>query len=134
MKKKVPCIMLIDDNPHDNFYHERVIRNGGYSDNVVIKESGLDALEYLVNVEDKNYSRPTIIFLDINMPKMNGWEFLAAYEKLKPDLKSTYVMVMLTTSDSPDDMEQAEEIKTVSGFKTKPLSPDLLEKILDKII
>lgn len=134
MKKKVDCIMVIDDNAHDNFFHERVIRKGGYSENVVVRESALEALEYLQEHKEEAYVRPTIIFLDINMPRMNGWEFLEEYERLKDDLKGEYVIVMLTTSDNPDDIERVDEIQTVSGFKTKPLTPGHLENVIENIL
>ena len=76
MMKKVHCIMLIDDNPDDNFFHERVIKKCGAADIVVTRETGKEALEYLMDEKQNGGIAPDVIFLDINMPGMNGWALL----------------------------------------------------------
>jgi CheY-like chemotaxis protein len=78
--KKINCIMLIDDNEDDNFFHERVIRKSSYADIILVKQSALDALNYLKkDLLESEY--PDLIFLDINMPAMNGWEFLEEFNQ-----------------------------------------------------
>jgi CheY-like chemotaxis protein len=119
--------MLIDDNSDDNFFHERVIKKCDAAEIVIAKQSGIDALEYLKTHED----RPDIIFLDINMPAMNGWEFLQEYNKLEKTLQCKVIVVMLTTSENPDDKRKSTELN-VSEFKTKPLTGKMLEEIILK--
>ena len=81
MNNKPICILLVDDNPDDNFFHEREIKRNNPSNAVVTRNSAIRALEYLKSEKDLG-RRPDLIFLDINMPGMNGWEFLEAYGRM----------------------------------------------------
>ncbi|MCW3070756.1 MAG: chemotaxis protein CheY [Bacteroidetes bacterium] len=132
MNKTLKCILLIDDNPDDNFIHERVIKKSNAAENVVAKQTGLEAIEYLKANRENNHLPPDLIFLDINMPGMNGWEFLKEYEKLDEMSKSKAIVVMLTTSENPDDMLKAKVMNWASDFKTKPLTTEMLGEILEK--
>ena len=131
MNKKLKCIMLVDDNPDDNFFHERVIRKNNMADTVIAKQSATDALIYLKS-KMNNKDAPELILLDINMPGMNGWEFLQEYNKLDKQLQSRVIVVMLTTSDNPDDKLKAMDLKCTSDFKTKPLTKEMLEEIVNE--
>lgn len=124
--------MLIDDNKDDNFYHERIIRKNNSADTVIIKQSGKEALEYLKNKNLQESAHPDLIFLDINMPGMNGWEFLEEYNELDKEYQSKMIVVMLTTSENPDDIAKAKEFHVLSDFKTKPLTKNMLDEIIDK--
>ena len=132
MKEHIGCIMLVDDNPDDNFFHERVIRNNHFTDCVIVKESATDALAYFKSGTKDDTSKIGIIFLDINMPGMNGWEFLEEYNKLDKALQSGIIIVMLTTSDNPDDKLKAERWGLISGFKTKPLTKKMMDDIIEQ--
>ena len=132
MIEKLNCIMLIDDNPDDNFIHERVINKTGKVNEVVVVESGEEALRYLKKHENHGEGNPDLIFLDINMPGMNGWEFLEEYEKLSAEQKAKMVVVMLTTSYNPDDQEKAMSIKSNKGFLKKPLTANHLNDLLEE--
>jgi CheY-like chemotaxis protein len=132
MKKEIKCIMLVDDNADDNFFHEWEIRNGYPDLTVIAKQTGMEALEYLKLRKDKNGLHPDLIFLDINMPGMNGWEFLSAYNKLDEDLKCQAIVVMLTTSENPDDRTKAKTAGVAADFKTKPLNQAMLKEIIGK--
>jgi len=81
MKKK-RCIMLVDDNPHDNFFHERDIKKVNSEFVVITKNSGIEAQECIKSFDNTNEGGPDPIFTDINMPEMNGWKFLQEYRKL----------------------------------------------------
>lgn len=123
---------MVDDNPDDNFFHERVIMKNDFADFVIAKESGLEALDFLKQPKDSKIAHPNLIFLDINMPEMNGWEFLEEYDKLDEDQQSQVIMVMLTSSQHADDIAQASNKKTLADFKTKPLTKEMLDEIMDK--
>lgn len=127
MKKKLNCILLIDDDPDDNMYHRIIIEEMDIVNRIDIALNGLEALAYLKN---EHQVPPEIIFLDLNMPKMNGWEFLEQYRHLNKEQKAKVVLVILTTSANPDHIKKAKEIEDVTGFETKPLSKQILTEIL----
>lgn len=132
MRTKLNCIMLIDDNPDDNFFHEREIKKSNSEILVIKKLSATAALEYLKANKDKDFMLPDLILLDINMPGMNGWEFLKDYNLLAKELQSKVVIIMLTTSESSDDMKNAKSENYVSDFITKPMTKDIMNDIIAK--
>jgi len=132
MKHNLNCIMLVDDNPDDNFFHEREIKKHNKATIVITKNTALSALEYLKITKDKINLQPDLILLDINMPGMNGWEFLVEYNKLDKNLQSKVVIIMLTTSENTDDIEKAKSENFVSDFITKPMTEDIMVDIIKK--
>ncbi len=124
--------MLVDDNKVDNFFHERVIKKYNPAIKVITKESAEEGLDYLRNKDCDQDNHPDIIFLDINMPGMNGWEFLEEYKNLDKNLQCRLIVIMLTTSKNPDDIEMAKKHNILSGFKTKPLDKEILDKVFEK--
>ncbi len=133
MSKTLNCIMLVDDNPDDNFFHEREIKKSNLANNVVSKTTAMEGLEYLKSEKDnKTILHPDLIFLDINMPGMNGWEFLQEYSHLDKELQSRAIIIMLTTSENPDDEAKAKTWNFVSDYMTKPLTKEKMKNIIDK--
>lgn len=132
MKKKLKNVLLIDDSESDNFYHARKITKMGITDNIQMCFSGPEALEYLKSELEGVYPQPTLIFLDINMPGMNGWEFLEEYEKLDIAQQGEIVLTMLSNSIDERDKQKAEEYKSVQGYYSKPLNEKYLTSILER--
>ena len=130
MKDKLNCILLIDDDDSANFLSELVIRKTNCTEKVVAVQSGNAALEYLKSKENGVHPKPDLIFLDINMPGMNGWEFLEAYDELEFEQKGKIVVVMLTTSTNPDDIAKAKSIGGINDFSHKPMTTEMLNKVL----
>ncbi|MCX4028280.1 response regulator [Endozoicomonas sp. SM1973] len=130
MNKILKKILLIDDNEADNFLHELIIKKSGITESVIAMTSATDALEYLKSKQGNNHPQPCLIFLDINMPRMNGWEFLEEYESLPSEQKAKVVIVMLTTSLNPDDKEKSNSIDHITEFYTKPLTQAILDRII----
>lgn len=130
MKKKLHLILLVDDDDDCNFFHERLLKKMECVERIHKANDGVEALEFLRSKDGATHPQPAIIFLDINMPRMNGWEFLAEYEKLEASQKGQVVLVMLTTSLNPDDKERALKNPHVSTFANKYLDNDALTKIL----
>lgn len=128
--KKLNCVLLIDDDEPTNFYNEIIIKEAELTNNVVAVQSGREALDYLVSIENGEHPQPDLIFLDINMPAMNGWEFMEAYKKLEENQKGGIVIIMLTTSLNPDDAERARELDHVHDFKNKPLSVETIKDVV----
>lgn len=131
--KALDCILLIDDDHVTNFIHTKAIARSQVKAHVKVTESAQEALEFLAasdNVTEFTTSpRPGIILLDINMPGMNGWEFLEEYQKLSAMQKARIIIVMLTTSLNPDDEARAKSNKEVLRFMTKPLRPEMIDEI-----
>jgi len=129
MKRKLKSILLIDDDEPTNFFSSLLIEDADCTENIQIAESGQRALRLL---NSDALPTPDLIFLDINMPAMDGWEFLEKYKQLPKEQQSKIVIIMLTTSLNPDDREKASKIKEISGFETKPLTPELIDSVLLK--
>jgi len=135
MKSKLNCILLVDDDEPTNFLNKMILEDVNCAQTIEVADSGMSALDYLKSAANGNgnaTTSPDLIFLDINMPAMNGWEFLEQYSHLEKEHKANVVIVMLTTSLNPDDRAKASKIPDVSGFETKPLTPEKLEAILKK--
>jgi len=121
--------MLIDDSPDDNFFHKREIRKADMVTTVITENSGREALEYLKSNKEPHSD---LIFLDINMPGMNGWEFLEEYNKLDKELQRQAIIIMLTTSDNSDDIAKAKTFSSISDYITKPLTKEIMNEITAK--
>ena len=134
MKNKLNCVLLVDDDEPTNFLNKMVLEDINCAEKIMVADSGENALDYLEKAEGPNgdLSSPDLIFLDINMPAMNGWEFLERYSGLDKQHKANVVIVMLTTSLNPDDCAKANSLPDVSGFETKPLTSEKLQSILEK--
>jgi CheY-like chemotaxis protein len=132
MDKIIKRIMLVDDNPHDNFFHEREIKKANKESTVIVKNSAKEALDYLSSKKNDPGAMPDLIFLDINMPGMNGWEFLKAYNLLDKEIKNGAIIIMLTTSSNPDDMSKVRANNLVFDYITKPLTKEIMQDILSR--
>ena len=127
MMKKLNCILLVDDNESDNFFHRRAIEQAGITDFIEIAMNGEEAIDFMatkreIGQKDHSYPQPALIFLDINMPLMDGWEFLEEYQKLDVTQKSNAVIIMLTASSKYADIAKTEKIVGTGRFANKPLT------------
>ena len=137
MKTKINCILLIDDDEPTNFLSQMIIENADCAEAVQVAFTGAQAIDYLTSQAtsasgQNSYPRPDLIFLDINMPAMNGWEFLEKYNRLEKEHKGNIVIIMLTTSLNPDDRLRSKDFPDVSGFENKPLTQEKLDALLKK--
>jgi CheY-like chemotaxis protein len=135
MNSQLNCILLIDDDEPTNFLNKMTLEQTGCTRHIRVAQSGQEALEYLqcCGPDEAGWSpRPDLIFLDINMPAMDGWEFLERYRSLPSEQKADIVLIMLTTSLNPDDELKTQTIPEVSGFENKPLSQQRLLALLSK--
>jgi len=123
-------VLLVDDDLLTNTLNERLIQKGGLGKEVVITTNAQQALEYLEShLEDP----PDLIFLDVNMPGMNGFEFLEAFQTTYRHLMSSVIM-MLTTSVNSDDLNKARKYEGVSEYINKPLSLNTVLQIKEKYL
>ncbi len=135
--KILNCILLIDDNEADNYFHTLAIKDASAANQIKSVTSGKEALEYLEKGrEDPNlFPFPDLIFLDIKMPGLNGFEFLEkAIESKLINTGKPIIVVMLTSSLNPDDKKTAEEkfANEIKEYRNKPLTADMLKEIIEK--
>ena len=128
--------MIIDDSVMDSFLLYQLLNSANQSDPVIKFESAFHALNYLDDrIERKAFTElPDLIFLDINMPLLNGFQFLNKIMDMKE--MDNCKVVMTTSSDDPGDIERSAEIKSIIGYLIKPLrKEDLMqiESILEKV-
>lgn len=137
MNFKLKSILLVDDDDATNFINRKILSKLKVAEQIHIALNGKEAIEFLEN-QDKDpengprIATPQLILLDINMPVMDGWEFMEAYHRLSEEKKADVIVVMLSTSGNPDDIKRAESNPEISGYKTKPLHPDIMLEIIEK--
>ena len=117
-------IMVIDDNPTDRYIAKRMAEKYHFAEEIILQESALEALDYIRSLENTPDLLPQFIFLDINMPGMNGYEFLEEYANLSESIRTNCIVLMITTSIHPDDFKRAENNPSVFRFLNKPLDKE----------
>lgn len=130
MNKHFQKILLIDDDSVSNFLNEMALQDMNLSDEVHVSENGEEALDFIYNhCKNGNVSAcPDLIFLDINMPVMDGFQFLEALEKVPNLDKKPMKIVMLTSSNAHKDIERAKRFN-VDGYIVKPISEEKLNAV-----
>lgn len=133
MNRKLNTIMLVDDDVNTNLLHEIIIGEMNVTEEIIIFQNGKEALDFLTTKNAKGvYPQPEIIFLDINMPIMNGWEFIEQYDKLANEQKVKILIAMLTSSINFEDKEKALNSGVVNEFINKPLIELMIEEMVEK--
>lgn len=120
-------IVLIDDDSTTNYLNKMIIERSQLVDEVLTFDTANDALNYFKTKVEADEG--SLVLLDINMPIMNGWQFMDQYIALNGKLKANKV-VMLTSSIDPNDKQQAEENLSVAEFKSKPLSVEMVGELV----
>ncbi|MEQ8906803.1 response regulator [Ekhidna sp.] len=119
-------IVLIDDDATTNYLNKMIIERSELVDEVVTFDSAQEALNYfnenVTSIED------SLVFLDINMPIMNGWQFLDQYEVMVGNMENK--IVILTSSINPADKQMAEKKSGIIEYKSKPLSIEMLNDLV----
>jgi CheY-like chemotaxis protein len=128
---KVNNVLLIDDEQATNFYNTYVIEEMRFARNIAVVLNGKEALTYLQCQEehanrDENCTCPDLIFLDLNMPVMNGFDFLEAFEAMDDSKKEKVKIYILSSSDHTSDHFKTSLFKSVTGYLTKPLTEEVL--------
>ncbi|GAB2540591.1 response regulator [Rufibacter soli] len=123
-------VFLIDDDEIHNFLCESVIRSQHFADTInsyLWAEDALENLNQLVKETPQEF--PDIIFLDINMPGMDGWEFIEEYQKFPEEVTKRCLLFVLSSAVDKNDILHARNLSEVNDFFSKPLTPDILNII-----
>ena len=132
MSTRVPIVALVDDDKIFQLTASKTIRALQLSDNILQFENGEDALKYLVTNASNGDLLPDIIFLDINMPFVDGWMFLQDYASLKQNLSKEIAIYMVISSIDPRDIHRARSTPDVAEYVVKPLSKEKFIELLDE--
>ena len=121
---KYSIVMLVDDNPMENMVNGQLITSSGFAKKINTFQSGKDMLDFLRTASEAEL--PEVIFLDIIMPGMDGFQFMDEFEKLDENIRKRCKVVMLSSSDSFKDLNRANKNKLVRKFLNKPLTIEML--------
>ncbi|WP_245576643.1 response regulator [Eisenibacter elegans] len=126
---KIELVMLVDDNDTDNFISKRIIEITNFAPRVEVKNSGKSALEYLEQEQNNPDNLPDVIFLDINMPIVDGFVFLFEFDSFPQTVKDKCKIVILSSSNNKRDIARIIDNDYVIKFITKPLTEKALEEV-----
>ena len=126
--RKFRKVLLIDDDEIVNSINQVIIKHAKFAEDVVALTGVTEAIDFL-RTSQKNGAIPEVIFLDLNMPERNGWDFMDEFNQL--NIKETKV-VMLTSSISIKDENKAKTSDDIAAFVSKPLSPEMLDRIYEE--
>lgn len=122
-------ILLIDDDQITNFVNETMIAKSEVPISTKAMITGTDGINFLNECLRQDEDLPYAILLDINMPEMNGWEFLDEFSKLDDKITNEVKIYMVSSSQSEDDMIRAKNYPVVSDFLHKPLNLDKIKEV-----
>ena len=131
-KSKLACVLLVDDDEIANFIHQSFLEEVKIADQIVTAQNGLEALQLIQEGKINTDEKPTLVLLDINMPVMNGYEFLDAFRDLDPEKKQLFKIVVLSSSNNTTDVDKAYQ-KGAIDYLNKPLEKAKVNALVDRI-
>ncbi|MEO9893326.1 response regulator [Aurantibacter sp.] len=133
MSKKLN-FCIVDDDDIYQFTIKKTIKSLNLAENIRAFYDGEEALNFMIENLNNDNELPDIILLDINMPIMDGFQFMEEYIKIMPSLGKKITIYMVSSSVDPADVERANKISEISDYIIKPVEPSQLESITDKLI
>lgn len=129
--KKLNSVLLVDDDEITNFINEHLLQEMEVAEQIIVTTNGLEGIKHIKSHHAAGQNCPELIFLDINMPVMDGFEFLEEYRQIEGPNHKSVVLVMLTSSENLKDMEQIKQSDNVD-YLSKPLTKEKLHAVLEK--
>lgn len=127
---KVRTVCIIDDDLIYQVTSKKMIQHVNATNNILIFSNGQEAFHFLLQTVTDTDALPDIIFLDVNMPYMDAWEFLEAYETIKTKLVKEITIYVISSSVSEKDIERAKKIPVVKDYYIKPITIAQYSEIL----
>jgi CheY-like chemotaxis protein len=131
MAKKLPITAIIDDDRVYHFILTSIINKNKLADSILSFMDGEEAIQYFTNNKTEHEKIPDIVFLDINMPIMDGWMFVEAYTRIKRDITKKSIIFMASSSVDPIDIERAGKISEITDYIVKPIKYEEVKKIFE---
>jgi len=125
-------LVVIDDNPTDHYIMQRLLHNNYNCEQATYTYDGRLVLDYLKENNDTDHSMPDVIFLDLDMPQLTGWEFLDELENLHLAEKNNVQVHIMSSSIRSADVFHSKKYACVNSFMTKPLSRELVNKVCEQ--
>lgn len=127
-------ILCVDDDPITLMLYKMVIAKASFTEEIITAKNGQEALDYYDNLKANNDSAfPELIFLDLNMPVMGGWEFLDNFTKSNYDQFNKTKVIVLSSTIDPNDIEKVKKYPIVIDFMSKPVTKEMLEKLKGRL-
>jgi len=130
MHQPKPNILIVDDDLVYRFAATKTIAATGLAERIDECNDGLEALNLLKGNIQQPQNLPDVIFLDINMPTMDGWEFLTAFDSIASQFAKPIHIYMVTSSIDKNDIQRSKEFAIVSDYLVKPIFKETFSKIL----
>lgn len=125
--------IVIDDNKLDCFIAEKMILNTGMSKKISLFFDGREALQFIRNEEQPPNGHKVIIMVDIQMPLINGFEFVEQFETLPREIQDNYVIFMLSSSNNENDLNRLRNYRSVKHLFNKPLTRKSLSQLIEHV-
>jgi response regulator RpfG family c-di-GMP phosphodiesterase len=129
MEYKYKTVLLVDDSYIDNLISKKIMESNYYAENIIVMESSKQAIDFISESILSKQNIPQVLFLDIRMPGMNGFDFLEEFSKIEGLKEHNLKIYILSSSLDPTDYKKIQGNKLISKFIGKPLTPHILEEI-----
>lgn len=126
-------LAVIDDDEMYVLALKKLLEKGKFSDRTVYFENGNIALNYFDKCINQSHLIPELIFLDVNMPVTNGWQFIKEFRKLKTRIDKKITIYMISNTVNQEEIDRAKELEEVTDFVCKPVTFITLTQILSKM-
>ena len=123
-------VIILDDDPISNFLTKKVIEKSNVATDVIVFQ---EPTELLTGLAENKLDYPDIIFVDLNMPKVDGWQFIDLFNKIDTNETEKVNLIILSSSSNCEDIERAGNISRVKDYIIKPLTIDVMESLCQSI-
>ncbi len=130
---KATRICIVDDDHIYRYMSSIMLQQCNFPQKLLFFTNGEEAINFLIDNVANATELPDVIFLDLNMPRMNGWEFLENYARLKPRLEKSITIYVVSSSISESDRRRAIEISDVSDYLIKPIDTAAFQRALEEL-
>ncbi|WP_281502604.1 response regulator [Arenibacter sp. F20364] len=126
-------VCIVDDDDIYQFTMVKTLKSLRLAENIMTFSDGEEALDFMLDNLHNDKELPDVIFLDIDMPIMDGFQFMEEYVKLKPSLGKKITIYMVSSSVDPVDIERAKKISEIADYMVKPITHNQLRNIVEEL-